>query len=202
MLKIAVLVSGDGSNLQAIIDSIENGYLNCSIEAVISDNIKSFALQRATKKGIPIYVFPKKEFGESIGDEILKVVKGNVDILVLAGFLSLLKGEILKKFEGKIINIHPSLIPLFCGKGMYGEKVHESVLKSGVKITGCTVHFVDEKVDGGAIILQKAVPVYFEDDVKTLKERVLEEEHKILPEALKLLSENKIFIKDGKVQIV
>lgn len=201
MLKIGVLVSGSGSNLQSIIDAIEKGSLNCSIEAVISDNEKAYALKRAEQKGIPAYAISKKVYGEKLPEEILKILKGKVDIIVLAGFLSVLKGDILKEFENKIINIHPSLIPSFCGKGMYGIKVHEAVLKAGAKITGCTVHFVNHKVDGGAIILQKPVPVYFEDDAETLQKRVLKEEHEILVEAIRLVSEGKLEIISDRVRI-
>jgi phosphoribosylglycinamide formyltransferase-1 len=125
-----------------------------------------------------------------------------VDFIVLAGFLSILKGKILEKFNNRIINIHPSLIPSFCGAGMYGIKVHENVIKSGVKVSGCTVHFVDKGTDTGPIILQKVVPVYFEDDPYTLQKRVLEQEHRALPEALDLLFQGKVSIIDNKVQII
>lgn len=201
MLKVAVLVSGGGSNLQSIIDNIEKGALKCKVEAVISDKEGVYALERAEKKGLSTYVVSKKVYGENFSDEILKIIKGKVDLIVLAGFLSVLKGKILKEFEDKIINIHPSLIPSFCGKGMYGRKVHEAVYKSGVKVTGCTVHFVNEKVDAGAILLQKSVPVYFEDDVDMIQKRVLKEEHEILPEAIKLISENRVKIVNGRVAI-
>lgn len=201
MLKIAVLISGSGSNLQSIIDSIASGYLNCSIEAVISDKESAFGLQRAKEKNINTYVFTKKAYGNTVSDEIFKVVNDKVDLIVLAGFLSILKGDILKKFKNKIINIHPSLIPAFCGNGMYGLKVHEKAVEYGVKVSGCTVHFVDEETDAGPIILQKTVPVLNADTAKDLQDRVLVWEHKALPEAIKLISEGKVHI-DGRKVIV
>lgn len=198
MLRIAVLVSGGGSNLGAIIESIEKGVLNCSIEAVISDKDSAYALTRAREKNIPAFVVSKKEFGAESSNRILELIKGKVDLIVLAGYLSILNGEILRQFKNKIINIHPSLIPAFSGAGMYGIKVHEAVIKKGVRYSGCTVHFVNEEVDGGEILLQEAVQVLQEDDAATLQKRVLEKEHEILPKAIKLISEGKVTIKDGK----
>ncbi|WP_055667479.1 phosphoribosylglycinamide formyltransferase [Desnuesiella massiliensis] len=202
MFKIAVLVSGGGSNLQAIIDSIEKGHLNCSIEAVISDNEKAQAVERASKKGIPTYVLDKNSYSENFGDKVLEIIDGRVDLIVLAGFFSILKGKILSKFNNKIINIHPSLIPSFCGKGMYGIKVHEAVIKAGVKITGCSVHFVNEEIDGGAIILQRPVEVKFKDTPEELQKRVLKEEHNLLPEAIKLISQGRANIINGRTEII
>lgn len=202
MFKIAVLVSGGGSNLQAIIDSIEKGYLNCSIEAVISDNEKAQAIERASKKGISTYVLDKNSYKENFGDKVLEIIDGRVDLIVLAGFFSILKGKILSKFNNKIINVHPSLIPSFCGKGMYGIKVHEAIIKAGVKITGCSVHFVNEEIDGGAIILQKPVEVKFKDTPEELQKRVLKEEHNLLPEAIKLISQGRVNIINGRTEII
>lgn len=201
MFKIAVLASGGGTNLQSIIDSIENGDLNCSIEVVIGSKEDIYALDRAKNKGIKTCVVSKKEYGNKTSDKILEILKGKVDLIVLAGYLSILEGEILKEFKDKIINIHPSLIPSFCGPKMYGLKVHEEVIKSGVKYTGCTVHFVNEEVDGGAVILQEVVPVYFEDTKEELQKRVLEKEHILLPKAIDLISKNKIEIIDGRAKI-
>ncbi|QAA33824.1 phosphoribosylglycinamide formyltransferase [Clostridium manihotivorum] len=198
MLRIAVLVSGGGSNLGAIIESIEKGDLNCSIEAVISDKDSAYALTRAREKNIPAFVVSKKEFGAESSNRILELIKDKVDLIVLAGYLSILNGEILRQFKNKIINIHPSLIPSFSGAGMYGIKVHEAVIKKGVRYSGCTVHFVNEEVDGGEILLQEVVQVLQEDDAATLQRRVLEKEHYILPKAIKLISEGKVTIKDGK----
>jgi phosphoribosylglycinamide formyltransferase-1 len=199
LLKIAVLISGSGSNLQAIIDSIESGYLNCSIEAVISDKNDVYGIDRAKSKNINTYVVDKKQYGSKLSNEILKILEGKVDLIVLAGFLSILQGEILHLFKNKIINIHPALIPAFCGDGMYGIKVHEKVLEYGVKVSGCTVHFVDAGTDSGPIIIQNVVQVYSEDTAKDLQQRVLIEEHKALPLAIKYISEGIIRIKGRKV---
>ena len=199
MLKIALLISGSGSNLQAIIDNIESGYLNCSIEAVISDKKDAYGIERAKSKNIKTYIVDKKQYGDKLSDEIFKILQGKVDLIVLAGFLSILSGEILHSFKNKIINIHPSLIPAFCGEGMYGIKVHEKALEYGVKISGCSVHFVDEGTDSGPIIIQKVVQVYDNDTAKDLQLRVLHEEHKALSEAIKFISEGRIKIVGRKV---
>ena len=202
MFKIAVLASGGGTNLQSIIDSINNGRLNCKIEMVIGSKEGIYALERARLNGIKNYVVSKGQYGNKTSDKILELTKGKVDLIVLAGYLSILEGNILKEFKDKIINIHPSLIPSFCGPKMYGLKVHEAVIDSGVKLTGCTVHFVNEEVDRGAIILQEVVPVYFEDTKEELQKRVLEKEHILLPKAIELISNNKIQIINGKTRII
>ncbi|MBE6049714.1 MAG: phosphoribosylglycinamide formyltransferase [Clostridium sp.] len=202
MFKIAVLVSGGGTDLQSIIDAVENGYLNCKIEMVISSKEGAFAIERAKKHGIDYHVISKKEFGKEQSNKILELTKGKVDLIVLAGYLSILDGELLNHFSNKIINIHPSLIPSFCGPGMYGLKVHEKAIEKGVKYSGCTVHFVNNEVDGGAIILQEVVPVNFEDSAEDLQKRILEKEHILLPKAIKLISENKVKIIDRKVKIL
>ena len=160
MFKIAVLVSGGGTNLQSIIDAVKVGELDCKVEMVISSKDGVYALERAKKAGIDTYVVSKKEYGENQSNRILELTEGKVDLIVLAGYLSILDGEILDKFKNRIINIHPSLIPSFCGPKMYGLHVHEAAIKKGVKVSGCTVHFVNNEVDGGAIILQEDVPVY------------------------------------------
>lgn len=201
MFKIAVLVSGGGTNLESIIDAVNIGDLNCKIEMVISSKEGVFALDRAKKHGIECHVISRKEYGSEQSNKILELTEGKVDLIVLAGYLSILEGAILDKFHNKIINIHPSLIPSFCGPRMYGLKVHEAAVKKGVKYSGCTVHFVNNEVDGGAIILQESVPVYFEDDAETLQKRVLVKEHLLLPKAIKLISENKVNIIDGRVRI-
>ena len=202
MFKIAVLVSGGGTDLQSIIDAVENKDLDVKIEMVIGSKDNIYALERAEKHNIETFVVSKKEYGEKSSDKILELTKGKVDLIVLAGYLSILDGEILKEFDNNIINIHPSLIPSFCGPGMYGLKVHEAAIKSGVKYSGCTVHFVNSEVDGGAILLQEAVPVYFEDDAETLQKRILEKEHIILPKAIKLISEGKVEFVNGKAKIL
>lgn len=201
MLKIAVLISGGGSNLQSIIDNVNSGKINGNIEMVISDSENAYGIERAKQFHIKTYVINKNKYGKNICDEILKITKGNVDLIVLAGFLSILKGDILKEFKNRIINIHPSLIPSFCGKGMYGIKVHEAVIESGVKVSGCTVHFVNEKIDHGAILLQEVVPVYFEDTKESLQKRVLEKEHILLPKAISLISEGRVKIVHGHGKI-
>ncbi|AAK79362.1 phosphoribosylglycinamide formyltransferase-1 [Clostridium acetobutylicum] len=203
MYKIAVLVSGGGTDLQSIIDAIEEGYIkNCIIEAVISDKKGAFAIERAKKHGIKSYTFDRKEYKGTVCDEVLKLLYKKVDLIVLAGFLSILKGDLLNKFKNRIINIHPSLIPAFCGNGMYGMKVHEKAIEYGVKISGCTVHFVDEGTDSGPIILQSAVEVLATDTPDTLQKRVLEAEHKLLPEAVKVLSEGKVQIEGRHVKVI
>jgi phosphoribosylglycinamide formyltransferase-1 len=201
LLKIAVLISGSGSNLQSVIDSIEKENLDVSIECVISDRPGVFGIERAKKHGISTYVLDRKEYGSNLSDEIFKIVEGKVDLIVLAGFLSILKGKIISAFTNRIINIHPALIPSFCGNGMYGIKVHRKVIESGVKVSGCTVHFVDEETDNGPIIIQETVPVYFEDTAEELQARVLVKEHIALPNAIKLISENKVKVIDNKVCI-
>lgn len=201
MFKIAVLASGGGTDFQSIIDAVENKELNVKIEMLIASKDGIYALERAKKHGIETHVVSRKEFGKQSSDKILELVKGKVDLIVLAGFLSILDGEILREFENKIINIHPSLIPSFCGPGMYGLRVHEAAINSGVRYSGCTVHFVNGEVDGGAILLQDVVPVYFEDDAETLQKRILEREHILLPKAVKLISEGKVELINGKARI-
>ena len=201
MFKIAVLVSGGGTNLQSIIDAVKVGELDCKVEMVISSKDGVYALERAKKAGIDTYVVSKKEYGENQSNRILELTEGKVDLIVLAGYLSILDGEILDKFKNRIINIHPSLIPSFCGPKMYGLHVHEAAIKKGVKVSGCTVHFVNNEVDGGAIILQEAVPVYFEDSAEDLQKRILVKEHLLLPKAIKLISEGKVNVIDGRSKI-
>lgn len=202
MFKIAVLVSGGGTDLQSIIDAVNKGYINCSIELVISNKADVYALERAKNNNIETAVVSRKEFGCKQSDKILELVsEKQVDLIVCAGFLSILEGELLVKYKNKIINIHPSLIPSFCGDQMYGIKVHEEAIKKGVKFSGCTVHFVNNEVDGGAIIDQEVVPVYFEDDADALQKRILEKEHILLPRVIKEISENKVSIINGRVKI-
>ena len=199
MLKVAVLVSGGGSNLQSILDY---GQETFKVEMVIGSKEGIYGLERAKNAGVPTYVVSKKEYGKETSNKILELTKGKVDLIVLAGYLSILDGEILKEFKDRIINIHPSLIPSFCGDKMYGMHVHNAVRASGVRFTGCTVHFVNEEVDGGAIILQEVVPVHFKDTAEDIQKRVLVEEHKLLPRAIDLISRGKIEIIDGRVNIL
>lgn len=199
MLKVAVLVSGGGSNLQSILDYEQDSF---KVEMVIGSKDGIYGLERAKNAGVPSYVVSRKEYGDEVSNKILELTKGKVDLIVLAGYLSILDGEILKEFKDRIINIHPSLIPSFCGDKMYGMHVHNAVRKSGVRFTGCTVHFVNEEVDGGAIILQEVVPVHFKDTAEDIQKRVLVEEHKLLPRAIDLISRGKIEIIDGRVNIL
>ena len=193
MLKICVCVSGGGTNLQAIMDAIDAGTItNTKIVRVISNNKNAFALERAKSKGVDaVAVSPKDyETRELFNEALLAAVKeSEADLVVLAGFLVVLPEKMIQEYKGKIINIHPSLIPSFCGTGYYGLKVHEAALERGVKVTGATVHFVDEGTDTGPIILQKAVEVLSGDDAKTLQQRVMEQaEWKILPQAINMIA--------------
>ena len=182
-VKIAVLVSGGGTNLQALIDAQKNEILKSGkIELVISNNSNAFALKRAEENNIPFEIIDKKDFEERL-KEILKSHK--IELIVLAGFTAILSENFVKDYDKRIINIHPSLIPSFCGKCFYGIKVHEAALKKGVKITGATTHFVNEIVDGGEIIMQKAVEVYEDDTAEKLQKRVMEfAEWIILPQSV------------------
>lgn len=206
MLKIAVLVSGGGTNLQAIFDAIENKAItNAEISVVISNNKNAYALERAKEHGVKTECISPKDFEnrETFNQVFLDKMKSyEVDLIVLAGFLVVLPESFMKEYRNRIINIHPSLIPSFCGKGFYGLKVHEEALKRGVKVTGATVHFVDEGTDTGPIILQKAVKVEQNDTSKDLQLRVMEEaEWIILPKAIDLIANGKITVKDGCVCI-
>ncbi|WP_024613818.1 phosphoribosylglycinamide formyltransferase [Clostridium sp. Ade.TY] len=203
MFKIAILASGSGSNLQSIIDNVENGFLNCKIEMVIGSREGIYAIERAKRHNIDTFIVSKKDYGDAISYKILELVKKReIDLIVLAGYISILEGSLLEEYKDKIINIHPSLIPSFCGEGMYGLNVHKAVIESGVKVSGCTIHFVNNEVDGGSIILQEAVKVYFSDTPENLQKRVLKKEHKLLPLAIKYISEGKVKIKDGRVNIL
>lgn len=206
MLKIVICVSGGGTNLQAIIDGIERGIItNTGIAAVISNNPGAYALERARNHGIEGVCISPKEFAdrESFNQAFLeKLDSYQADLVVLAGFLVVLPEMMIKKYRNRIINIHPSLIPSFCGKGYYGLKVHEGVLERGVKVTGATVHFVDEGTDTGPIILQQPVMVEQDDTPELLQRRVMEQaEWKILPQAIDLIANGKIQVESGKVLI-
>lgn len=184
MFKIVVLVSGGGSNLQAIIDAIAQHQLNAEITTVISSSSKAYALERAKLHNILTYVVTKKEFDDP-NAEILKILSNqHIDLIVLAGYLGILSGELLRVYKNKIINIHPALLPKFGGSGMYGHFVHEAVLKAKEKESGCTVHYVTDKIDQGKIIMQAKVNVLDDDTPETLAKRILVEEHKLLPKAI------------------
>lgn len=206
MLKIAVLVSGGGTNLQAIIDKIAEGVItNTEIAVVISNNKNAYALERAKQAGIEaVCVSPKDyENREQFNQEFLKTLDSyQVDLVVLAGFLVVIPPAMIQKYENRIINIHPSLIPSFCGTGYYGLKVHEGALARGVKVTGATVHFVDEGTDTGPIILQKAVEVQNGDTPEILQRRVMEQaEWELLPRAIHLIANGKVTVKDKKAVV-
>lgn len=206
MLRIAVLVSGGGTNLQAIIDSMKQGKItNTEIGVVISNREQAYAIDRAKQYGINTAVVSPKDYEnrEEFNLALCEALDSyQVDLIVLAGYLVILPKVLIEKYPNKIINIHPSLIPSFCGPGFYGLRVHEAVLERGNKITGATVHFVDEGTDTGPIILQKAVPVREQDTPEILQKRVMEEaEWYILPEAINLIANNKIKINNTKVYI-
>lgn len=206
MLKIAVLVSGGGTNLQAIIDKIENGTIkNAKIEVVISNKKDAYALERAKKHGISGECLSPKDFEkrEDFDVALLDTLQRHqIDLIVLAGYLVIVPQNVVAAYANRIINIHPSLIPSFCGDGFYGLKVHEAVLARGNKVTGATVHFVDEGTDTGPIILQRAVYVQEGDTPEILQKRVMEEaEWNILPEAIQLIANDKIEVVDNLVHI-
>ena len=205
MINIAVLVSGGGTNLQAIIDKIENKKItNASISIVISNKKDAYALERAKEHGIKWICISPKDFKnrEEFNEVLLQTLdENNIDLVVLAGYLVIVPENVIRKYRNKIINIHPSLIPSFCGDGFYGLKVHEAVLARGNKVTGATVHFVDEGTDTGPIILQKAVYVQEGDSPEVLQKRVMEEaEWNILPEAIDLIANDKIEVVNNLVQ--
>ena len=195
MLNIGVLISGGGTNLQAIIDETKSGGINGTVKLVISNKENAYGLERARLSGI-------KAVYETNEDKIIELLKeNNIDLIVLAGYLKIITPKFVDEFRNKIINIHPSLIPSFCGKGYYGEKVHQGVIDYGAKVTGATVHFVDEGADTGTIIMQEAVNVEQDDDAKSLAKRVLEVEHRILKESIRLFCENKLSIQGRRVFI-
>ena len=192
MFKIGVLVSGGGSNLQSIIDKSKSGELQCKVEVVIGDR-ECYGVERAKEAGIDGYTLDRKVLKKELCREIDKIVtERGIDLIVLAGFLSIIDEEFVNKWKGRIINIHPSLLPKFGGPGMYGIRVHEAVLKAGEQESGCTVHYVDTAVDSGEIIAQKRVKVLEGDTPEILQKRVLVEEHKLLPESIaKIISERR-----------
>ena len=204
MLRVGVLVSGGGTNLQAIIDSVEAGRItNASIEVVISNNKNAYALERAKNHGIAHMCISPKDYvaREEFNQELLKVLLSyNLDLIVLAGCMVVLPKELVEQYENRIINIHPALIPSFCGTGFYGLRVHEKALERGVKLTGATVHFVDSGTDTGPIIAQKCVEVLDDDTPQSLQKRVMEQaEWVILPQAIDDIANNRIEMRDNHV---
>ena len=205
MVNIAVFISGSGTNLQAIIDAVKENKINGKIKLVFSNRKNAYGLIRAQNESIDTFYLNRKKFfsDEEYDERILEELeRKNIDLIILAGYLNILSSKLVSKYSNRIINIHPSLIPSFCGDGFYGENVHKAVIKSGVKFTGATTHFVDENVDTGAIILQDVVPVLINDDFETVAKRVLEIEHEILVKTVKAFCDNKIVFKDNRAFIV
>ena len=195
MVKIGVLISGGGTNLQAVIDGCENKSINGEVKVVISNKEEAYGLERARNHKITA-ICEKDE------NKIIEILKENeVELVILAGYLKIVSPKLVNEYSNKIINIHPSLIPAFCGKGYYGEKVHQGVIDYGAKVTGATVHFVDEGADTGPIIMQKTVEVKQDDDAKKLAERVLEVEHEILTKSISMFCENKLTVNGRRVYI-
>ena len=195
MVKIGVLISGGGTNLQAVIDGCENKSINGEVRVVISNKENAYGLERARNHNI-------KAICEKDENKIIEVLKANeIELVILAGYLKIVSPKLVNEYRNKIINIHPSLIPAFCGKGYYGEKVHQGVIDYGAKVTGATVHFVDEGADTGPIIMQKTVEVKQDDDAKKLAERVLEVEHEILTKSISMFCENKLTVNGRRVYI-
>lgn len=206
MLRVAVMVSGGGTNLQAIIDAVDSGRItNTELVAVISNNKGAYALERAKKAGIRDIVVSPKDYADraTFNKALIETVDSlQVDLIVLAGYLVVIPPEMIEKYENRIINIHPSLIPSFCGTGFYGLKVHEAALERGVKVVGATVHFVDKGTDTGPILLQKAVVVENGDTPKSLQQRVMEQaEWILLPQAIDMIANNKVVVVDGRTVI-
>ena len=195
MVKIGVLISGGGTNLQAVIDGCENKSINGEVKVVISNKEEAYGLERARNHKITA-ICEKDE------NKIIEILQENeVELVILAGYLKIVSPKLVNEYRNKIINIHPSLIPAFCGKGYYGEKVHQGVIDYGAKVTGATVHFVDEGADTGPIIMQKTVEVKQDDDAKKLAERVLEVEHEILTKSISMFCENKLTVNGRRVYI-
>lgn len=203
-VKIGVLISGSGTNLQSLIDNIENENINGKITVVISNKKDAYGLERARQKNIDtVYVnYKDYESFDKFNDAIIEELKSyGVELVVLAGYLKILTSKFIEEYSNRIINIHPSLIPSFCGKGYYGIKIHEEVINYGVKLSGATVHFVDEGADTGPIIIQEAVDVCYDDTAEALQKKILKIEHKILPLAVKYYCEGRIQINGRKVKI-
>ncbi|MFA5322663.1 MAG: phosphoribosylglycinamide formyltransferase [Smithella sp.] len=199
LLKLGVLISGNGSNLQSIIDNIEKGSLKAVVKIVISNNPDAFGITRAQRHGIPFAVLKNGDFKnkDDFDAALIKILKDNdVDLIILAGFMRIISPKLLKTFPGRILNIHPALLPSF--PGLHGQR---QAVEYGVKFSGCTVHFVDEGVDTGPIIIQSAVPVLDDDTEETLAARILKEEHKIYPQAIQFFADGKLEIKGRKVRI-
>jgi phosphoribosylglycinamide formyltransferase 1 len=204
-VRIAALIPGGGSNLQAILDAIEAGSIHGRIVLVISDIPNAYGLERARAAGIPTVVMRPREYlsrAEYSSALASRLHEAQADLVIMAGFMRVLTKELTEPFAGRIMNIHPALVPSFCGPGFFGHHVHEAVLRAGVKVSGCTVHFVEEEVDAGPIILQRVVPVLDDDSEDTLAARVLVEEHLAYPEAVRLYCEGRLRIEGRRVRIL
>lgn len=204
-VKIGVLLSGSGSNLQSLIDNIESGTINGRIEAVISNKKDAYGLERARQHSIDAVFVNQREYAdiEAYNDAVIdELKKHNVELVILAGYLKILSARFIETYKNKIINIHPSLIPSFCGMGFYGIKVHEAAINYGVKLSGATVHFVDENTDTGPIIIQESVKVDFEDTAESLQQKILKIEHRILPLAIKYYCDGSIELIGRKVKLL
>ncbi len=204
-VKIGVLLSGSGSNLQSLIDNIESGKINGRIEVVISNKKDAYGLERARQHSIDAVFVNQREYAdiEAYNDAVIdELKKHNVELVILAGYLKILSARFIETYKNKIINIHPSLIPSFCGMGFYGIKVHEAAINYGVKLSGATVHFVDENTDTGPIIIQESVKVDFEDTAESLQQKILKIEHRILPLAIKYYCDGSIELIGRKVKLL
>lgn len=203
-MTLGVLISGNGSNLQALIDAIDSKYLPARIGVVVSNRDEVYGLTRAKQNNIPAKVLLRNVFDteDEYDNELIRALKEHqIDLIVLAGFLSILSPRVVNIYKGRIINVHPSLIPAFCGKGYYGKKVHKAVIDYGVKLSGATVHFVDEGTDTGPIIYQEAVNVVEYDDIDSLSQKILTVEHRLLVESVKLFVQGRLAIEGRKVKI-
>lgn len=201
-IRVGILASGNGSNFQAIVDRSERGTLPAKVAVLVSDKSNAFVLQRAKNHSIPAYVIRPKDFSdqEEYEQKMIEILNQHgVELVVLAGFMRILSSKFIQAFKDRIMNVHPSLIPAFCGKGFYGMTVHQAVFEYGVKITGATVHFVNEEIDAGPIIIQKPVFVCDEDTPETIAEKVHQVEHEILPEAIRLFALGKLQISGRRV---
>ncbi len=205
VLRIGVLVSGNGTNLQAILEACSRDEIPGQVVLVVSSTAKAYALRRAQTAGVPAVVLAPQEFGdrESYDARLVDLLQtSGVELVCLAGFLRILTPSFVRQFAGRIMNVHPALLPAFGGPGLYGVHVHQAVLASGAKVSGCTVHFADETPDGGPIILQAAVPVHDDDTAETLAARIAEEEHRLYPEAIWLFAHGRLQISGRRVQIL
>lgn len=203
-VKIAVMISGSGTNLQSLIDTIHTQNLGGEISLVVSNKEDAYGLTRAQKSGIENKVINRNQYESDLEYEkalINLLIESEIDLIILAGYLAFIPEKVITEYRNRIINIHPSLIPSFCGKGFYGIKVHQEAIKRGVKITGATVHFVNEEMDGGPIIIQKCIDVEFSDTAEVLQQKVLKIEHEILPLAVRLFIENRLSVIGNRVKI-